>query len=424
MNNLESMGTDVKQNNSGDYWNILMTTVSFSVSDEDIEKEIKPSWSGIFKGVLLGIIIIVTLFGNILVVTAVVKFHRLRTVTHSFVVSLAIADITVALLVMPYSLLYNVYGLWRFGWIFCYFWISCDVTCCTSSILHLCIISLDRYIAINHPLTYHSRMTQRRAYIFMGVAWGLSVAISFVPIYTGLFADRNLVELYTNGPNCSLQVNKVYAVISSMLSFYVPLVVTIIAYTKIFSIANHQAKEIKRMECSVRRVDNDIRKRLRKRSKRVAKEAKAIKTLGFIMGLFIFCWTPFFLMYLIMPFCEGCYLPPKAEAFITWLGYANSFINPIIYAFLQRDFRLAFQKLLCCSECCQKRFLTGETTGGHRLIVTQREAVDGVQEYVIDERRSSSVGFGSGAPKELALQRTVRFPSTSSYCNDKHGVVL
>ena len=78
------------------------------------------------------------------------------------------------------------------------------------------------------------------------------------------------------------------------------------------------------------------------------RDVKAIRTLGTLMGLFCFCWLPFFLMYLILPFCRDCYLPPEAASAITWLGYANSLINPMVYAFLNRDFRTAFKKLLTC----------------------------------------------------------------------------
>ena len=66
------------------------------------------------------------------------------------------------------------------------------------------------------------------------------------------------------------------------------------------------------------------------------------------MGLFCFSWLPFFLMYVILPFCSSCALPPLWLSLITWLGYCNSFFNPCVYAFLNRDFRLAFKKILLC----------------------------------------------------------------------------
>lgn len=58
--------------------------------------------------------------------------------------SLAIADITVASLVMPFTVVYDLYRYWPWGPVLCHFWISCDVMCCTASILHLCCVAIDR----------------------------------------------------------------------------------------------------------------------------------------------------------------------------------------------------------------------------------------------------------------------------------------
>jgi hypothetical protein len=270
-----------------------------------------------------------------------------------FIISLAIADITVALLVMPFSLLFEVYGQWRFGWVFCSFWISCDVMCCTASILHLCVISLDRYLAITQPLTYKWRMSRRRASGMIASVWACSVAISFVPIFRGWYADTDHVQLFIDTPECGLdKVNKVYAVISALLSFYIPLIIMVFAYVKIFCIAQHQAMEIQKLECSLYTHNSSTHSRtdrsIKKKSKRQTRDAKAIKTLGILMGLFIFCWLPFFLMYIIGPFCPQCVFPPIAISIITWLGYVNSFFNPCVYAFLNRNFRMAFSKILSC----------------------------------------------------------------------------
>lgn len=79
----------------------------------------------------------------------------------------------------------------------------------------------------------------------------------------------------------------------------------------------------------------------------LSRERKAARTLGIIMGVFVVCWLPFFLMYVILPFCSSCAQPSgKLQNFITWLGYVNSSLNPIIYTIFNMDFRKAFKKLL------------------------------------------------------------------------------
>lgn len=78
----------------------------------------------------------------------------------------------------------------------------------------------------------------------------------------------------------------------------------------------------------------------------LSKERRAARTLGIIMGVFVVCWLPFFLMYVIIPFCPICCPSGRLINFITWLGYINSVLNPIIYTIFNMDFRRAFRKLL------------------------------------------------------------------------------
>jgi len=110
-------------------------------------------------GLTILCVILLTIVGNSLVIAAVICFRRLRSVTNNyFVVSLAVADLTVAVLVMPFAALFelrdtsaslaSLTASLQFGWRFCYFWTSCDVTCCTASILHLCVVAVDRYLSV------------------------------------------------------------------------------------------------------------------------------------------------------------------------------------------------------------------------------------------------------------------------------------
>ncbi|NXF13523.1 DRD1 protein, partial [Smithornis capensis] len=97
------------------------------------------------------------------------------------VISLAVSDLFVAVLVMPWRAASDVLGFWPFG-AFCDVWVAFDIMCSTASILHLCIISVDRYWAISNPFRYERRMTQPVAFVMIGVAWLLSLLISFIPV--------------------------------------------------------------------------------------------------------------------------------------------------------------------------------------------------------------------------------------------------
>lgn len=372
-----------------------------------------PLWRITATGFLLCLVILFTLVGNGLVVIAVASTRRLRSsVTNYFVVSLAVADLTVAVLVMPYAVLYELYGRWTFSWAFCYFWISCDVTCCTASILHLCVISVDRYLAVTEPLTYRGRMTRRRALMAVAGVWTCSSAISFVPVYAGWFVEDTAdddgppnMRLYEDGPTCGLFVNRVYAVISSTTSFYLPLVVMLVVYAKIYRVARRQAAEIHQLERSLQAAQQEPTGRLQRRSRRVVSDTKAIKTLGTLMGLFCVSWLPFFVLYVVKPFCAAaCHVPAAVEAAVTWLGYCNSFINPCVYAFLNRDFRSAFGRVLCCggsggggqssrepvtlAMTADRKSTAASTTGTRLIRADVTAAVDSVQLQMLKQTSS------------------------------------
>lgn len=87
--------------------------------------------------------------------------------------------------------------------------------------------------------------------------------------------------------------------------------------------------------------------------KRFRMETKAAKTLAIIVGGFIFCWLPFFTMYLVRAFCRDC-IHPLVFSILFWLGYCNSAINPLIYALFSKDFRFAFKRIICKCFCTNK----------------------------------------------------------------------
>ncbi|XP_003740849.1 beta-2 adrenergic receptor-like [Galendromus occidentalis] len=294
-------------------------------------------------------ILITTLVGNILVLVVVSKFRRLRSATNILLASLATADITVALLVMPFTIIVDVVREWRFGRVACYMWISCDVMCCTASILHLCFVSLDRFLAVTRPLRYRACVSKKRLSVVVAFIWTMSASISFIPIFCGWFGPEGQWDDTT----CELAVNPTYALISSLISFYLPLPVMFYVYARILGVAERQAREIRVLERSLiqsgQGIDTNRRRSLRRRSKQLLVDTKAIRTLGIVMGVFSACWLPFFIMYLVSAFCETCQPPYEVRTSITWLGYVNSAFNPCIYAFLNTEFRDAFTRVLGCS---------------------------------------------------------------------------
>uniref|UniRef100_A0A667XRU5 G-protein coupled receptors family 1 profile domain-containing protein n=1 Tax=Myripristis murdjan TaxID=586833 RepID=A0A667XRU5_9TELE len=300
----------------------------------------------VLLGCVLFLLIVSTLLGNTLVCAAVVKFRHLRSkVTNLFVISLAVSDLFVAVLVMPWEAISEVTGTWLFGR-FCGVWIAFDIMCSTASILNLCIISVDRYWAIASPFKYERKMTHRVAFVMIGVAWTLSILISFIPVQLNWHQAEEEDENDNITGSCVANLNKTYAISSSFISFYIPVVIMIATYTRIFRIAQTQIRRIASLERAQHRAadENSLKTSFKK-------ETKVLKTLSIIMGVFVFCWLPFFVLNCTVPFCDPPCVSDTTFTVFVWFGWANSSLNPVIYAF-NADFRRAFATILGCNRMC------------------------------------------------------------------------
>ncbi|KDR18992.1 probable G-protein coupled receptor No18 isoform X3 [Zootermopsis nevadensis] len=380
--------------------------------------------------------------------------RRLRTVTNCFVMSLAVADWLVGIFVMPLKVALQIMGTWELGWVLCDIWISLDVLLCTASILSLCAISVDRYLAVTQPLNYSRRRRSKRLALLMILAvWLAALAITCPPIFGWYDPDHH------NNKNCRYNSNRGYVVFSAMGSFFIPLAVMLYMYARISCVvaqrhnqltaldsndqrssrlvSNQEESDMERAssECeegnhlagrctSIANVDGiqftglhqhhhihhyhhhhhhnqrhlrsprysycpptcrdgmnhhqpilpqssrssfysrgssrpeslaldvasvDIRMQTMSlplqptsRVSSFRRESKTAQTLSIVVGGFVACWLPFFIMYLLTPFVD---IQPMLMSFLMWLGWINSAINPFIYAFYSPDFRIAFWRL-------------------------------------------------------------------------------
>lgn len=153
-----------------------------------------PQWQAILITIILSFIIILTIIGNVLVILSVFTYKPLRIVQNFFIVSLAVADLTVAILVLPFNVANMMIGRWIFGIHLCKMWLTSDVLCCTSSILNLCAIALDRYWAITDPINYAQKRTVERVLMLIGGVWILSLVIRWIEYY--LLFKLNLSPIF------------------------------------------------------------------------------------------------------------------------------------------------------------------------------------------------------------------------------------
>ncbi|XP_067909485.1 alpha-2A adrenergic receptor [Heterodontus francisci] len=181
---------------------------------------------------VVGFIILITLFGNVLVVIAVFTSRGLRAPQNLFLVSLAAADILVATLVMPFSLANELMGYWYFGGVWCEIYLALDVLFCTSSIVHLCAISLDRYWSITQAIEYNLKRTPKRIKCIIVTVWVIAAVISFPPLIS-IGKERGLQEK----PQCKINDEEWYIISSCIGSFFAPCIIMILVYVRIYQIA-------------------------------------------------------------------------------------------------------------------------------------------------------------------------------------------
>lgn len=198
-----------------------------------------PQWEAIGTAVILSLIIIVTIVGNILVILSVFTYKPLRIVQNFFIVSLAVADMTVAILVLPLNVAYSVRGRWDFGIHMCKMWLTSDVLCCTASILNLCAIALDRYWAITDPINYAQKRTVERVLILIIGVWVLSLVISSPP----LIGWNDWPDHFDPDTPCQLTSNQGYVIYSSLGSFFIPLIIMTLVYIEIYVATRRRLRE-------------------------------------------------------------------------------------------------------------------------------------------------------------------------------------
>uniref|UniRef100_A0A4X2LAG2 D(3) dopamine receptor n=1 Tax=Vombatus ursinus TaxID=29139 RepID=A0A4X2LAG2_VOMUR len=183
-------------------------------------------------------LILAIVFGNVLVCLAVLKERSLQTATNYLVVSLAVADLLVATLVMPWVVYLEVTGgVWNFNRICCVIFVTLDVMMCTASILNLCAISIDRYIAVVMPVHYQHSSGQsscRRVSFMIAVVWVLAFAVS-CPLLFGLNT--------TGDPSVCAISNPDFVIYSSVISFYLPFVVTFLVYARIYVVLRRRRRK-------------------------------------------------------------------------------------------------------------------------------------------------------------------------------------
>uniref|UniRef100_A0A8B9M6P4 Alpha-2B adrenergic receptor n=1 Tax=Accipiter nisus TaxID=211598 RepID=A0A8B9M6P4_9AVES len=318
-------------------------------------------------------LVLFTVTGNVLVIMAVLSSRSLRAPQNLFLVSLAAADILVATLIIPFSLANELLGYWYFEKTWCEIYLALDVLFCTSSIVHLCAISLDRYWSVSRAIEYNAKRTPRRIKCSIFIVWTIAAVISLPPlVYKG-----EKKAAVGGRPQCKLNEEAWYVLSSSVGSFFAPCLIMILVYLRIYLIAKRRHRSHPASTKPPGSVPPNVTPPAGvpeepptdtlatgtgrvvlahrppalnpwRRKTQINREKRFTFVLAVVIGVFVLCWFPFFFLYSLGALCpQRCKVPDGVFQFFFWIGYCNSSLNPVIYTVFNQDFRKAFRRLLC-----------------------------------------------------------------------------
>uniref|UniRef100_S4R509 G-protein coupled receptors family 1 profile domain-containing protein n=1 Tax=Petromyzon marinus TaxID=7757 RepID=S4R509_PETMA len=276
-----------------------------------------PSLSEEERTLTLAIIIffiIATILGNLLIIVAIGFFRQLQTHANILALSLAVSDLLIGLLIMPFSMMHAVYECWFYASFFCHLHYFLDYTLTTSSTIHL-----DRTVAV-----------------MLALCW-LGAAILTTP----------------TPDSCMFTVDVGLHFAYGMCPYFLAMFIILLIYARIYRVARRQARRVTAgMPIHSQRGEvanggssggSDGDEAARRWKLTMKREHNAAKTLGSIIACFMLSWLPYDIMVMVFPFYKNT---SAVYEVMSWIGYISSTINPILYASINRPFRIAFGRIL------------------------------------------------------------------------------
>ncbi|XP_074550968.1 trace amine-associated receptor 13c-like [Halichoeres trimaculatus] len=288
------------------------------------KKTLHPRFISTLMYIALSIICVLTTTLNLLVFISISHYKQLHTPTNLLLLSLALSDFSIGLLMVFQVVL--VEGCWYLGDAMCAFYFVLDYTFTSASIGTMVLISIDRYVAICHPLWYCRVITRGRMELSVSLCWLLSLLFHCVRFRENL---EYLGQFNSCVGQCVLVIDYVSGFVDLIMSFLGPVTVIVVLYLRVFTVAVSQARAVRThvksftLQCSVKVVN-------------LRSEMKAARTLGVVVVVFLLCVCPYFCIALSG---QSMALDSSSSALIIFLFYFNSCLNPLIYAAFYPWFR-------------------------------------------------------------------------------------
>ena len=304
----------------------------------------------IFKLMVFILTIVATVVGNTLICVSLIKFRHLRTNTNFILVSLALTDLSMVF-IMVLNAATAVREEWIFGETCCRVVASLGLTLSFISIVHLCLLSVDRYIAIQKPFRYPLIITRRRVFAVLLAVWfTVSLALN-VPLADYAFRADTYGCSATSYR--SSQSTSPYIFFLVGIFVFLPFAVTCFCHAVVLKTAFTQARQLSkvaehRLRLSSANMDGDPRQEPPVETCSLMREIKSAKTFGLVVGMFLLCYTPFYVAGTYRKIAGPDVVTRNVMQATMWIAFANSFCNPIVYGLRYLPFRKAFKTLCYC----------------------------------------------------------------------------
>lgn len=317
---------------------------------EDLMEKLQRAYA-VFSIYLLSIYVITivpAVFGNSLILVSLFRFRRLRSRVNILIGNLAVSDLLLGLIAIPFDIVFLHVQTLQEEKFPCLFRQTLNVTLFDASIMGLFCISLERYIAIVHPLKHAKLCRKKRLFILLGICWSMAIIIGTIPLMGWNKWEQGMLclnELVWHGKYKGIQY---FTICSFMITNF-------IMYVKVMRTAWRRHKQTRLSGTS----DTHSQRHISISQKDVRKT----KIMVLVLGIFAFCWGP----YCIMIIAETFFVHKNIKLIIVrkffgCLGMLNSGLNWIVYGVKNKNFRQAFKYLLSFGACSHKEGYDLSTT--------------------------------------------------------------
>ncbi|XP_066535813.1 mu-type opioid receptor isoform X1 [Hoplias malabaricus] len=281
------------------------------------------------------IVCVLGLVGNVLVMYVIIRYTKMKTATNIYIFNLALAD-ALATSTLPFQSVNYLMGTWPFGDVLCKIVMSIDYYNMFTSIFTLTTMSVDRYIAVCHPVKALDFRTPRNAKIVNVCNWilsssiGLPVMIMASTTMTRLDNQNNsigIIDCNLVFPHPSWYWENLLKICVFIFAFIMPVLIITVCYGLMIL----RLRSV-RMLSGSKEKDRNLR--------------RITRMVLVVVAVFIVCWTPIHIFVIIKALVN---IPHSLLQTITWhfciaLGYTNSCLNPVLYAFLDENFKRCFRE--------------------------------------------------------------------------------